>query len=394
MCVREEQLPQHRFYPAPIFAFVNLRRIAAIVTFCAASLVHSQATADHASGIAWKVRGTWRIEGTREPLLTGDPIHAGGLLQPTAEDATHSITILLPDGQSILYECFTARDCARGFRVPALFRQPDPFSAEMLARIRAVLRRQQGPEEANPAPQSHLAKDEAVAVLGSANRIEIGGIASNLPNGAYVGDLVSVGSRYPSQSGMPLQKSGRTIALAVPGPGLFLLTISDSMKWPRIQLMIGVVAASDTAVAKGFDREHALLAKWIDDLFGWPVHDFQRAYLEALMLSIKPLPNRDMRVPIAHPPRTDVTAEPTFSPRPGMVAGNVAVTLHCATPGASIHYSVDTSQPLETSPIYRAPVIMTTLPLTIKAFASAPGKKDSPVVTGNFRVSQRLERPE
>jgi hypothetical protein len=53
-----------------------------------------------------------------------------------------------------------------------------------------------------------------------------------------------------------------------------------------------------------------------------------------------------------------------------------------------MHYTVDGSQPLNSSPIYGAPIMVKGTALTIKAFASAPGKKDSPVVTGIFRVAE------
>lgn len=257
----------------------------------------------------------------------------------------------------------------------------------MLARVGAVLVRERQPGKTGPASQSHVAKDEAVAALRPGNTIEIGGIVSKLPNGKYFGDLVSVGARYPTRSGIPLQKSGPSIALQVPGPGLYLLSIFDAMRWPRIQFMIAIEAASNDRVANAFHEQQALLGEWIESFFGWPKHDFQRAFLESLMLDIKPVTDNTHRLVQENTP-AGVTAEPTFSPGPGMLRGNLAIALHCTTSGATIHYSVDTSQPRETSPIYHAPIVMTKLPLTIKAFASAPGKKDSPVVTGNFRIEE------
>jgi hypothetical protein len=68
------------------------------------------------------------------------------------------------------------------------------------------------------------------------------------------------------------------------------------------------------------------------------------------------------------------------------LAGDSDIVLHSETPGAVIHYTVDYSQPVATSPIYSAPIVIKGSGLTIKAFASAPGKKDSAVVTGTFRI--------
>jgi hypothetical protein len=69
-----------------------------------------------------------------------------------------------------------------------------------------------------------------------------------------------------------------------------------------------------------------------------------------------------------------------------LLAGDTAVTLRCEAQGATIHYTVDGSQPLASSPVYRAPIMVRGPELTIKAFAGVAGGKDSAVVTGIFRI--------
>jgi len=390
MCVNARHClpgPRHNrtIRPAPRI----VRGMFLLALAVAPAALRSQQASESPLGIAWNVRGTWRTPAAPAPLRTGDAIQPGSLLLPNPSASDHSITIFLLDGQSVLYECFTAKDCARGFRVPALYHAPAPFATEMLGRIRAVLVQQQrGQTAAAQATEPQIARDEAVAVLGQGNRIEIGGQAAALSNGEYFGDLRSIGARYPERLGIPLKKSGPSIALTVPGPGLYLLTIADSMKRPRIDFMIAVERAQGSRVSKDFQEAHALLTEWCDDFFGWPMHDFERAYLQSLMLGIRPLLGSSRETPSTDSPLPGVTAEPTFTPRPGMLAGDIAVTVRCATPGAVIHYTVDSSQPFENSPVYRAPVIMKRIGLTIKAFAQSPGKKDSAVVTGNFRIEQ------
>jgi hypothetical protein len=356
-----------------------------------ATVLAAQSANRRAPGIAWDVRGTWNVEGISAPIRTGDAVAPGSLLQPDVSAGDHSITILLPDGQRILNECFTAKDCERGFRVPALYRAPDLFTTEMLGRIRAVLVQQRGQTGAMPAKETHIARDEAVTVPGPGNRIEIGGLAAALSNGEYFGDLRSVDARYPQRSGLPLEKFGRSIVFTVPGPGLFLLTIIDSMKRPRIDFMIAVAPTPGSSVIKNFHEAHALLTEWREDYFAWPMHDFQRAYLQSLMLNFRPTPASEQKITSTDPPPSGVTAEPTFTPRPGVLAGDIAVTLRCATSGAVIHYTVDSSQPFESSAAYRAPIVMKKIPLRIKAFAESPGMKDSPVVTGNFRIQNEKD---
>jgi Chitobiase/beta-hexosaminidase C-terminal domain len=84
----------------------------------------------------------------------------------------------------------------------------------------------------------------------------------------------------------------------------------------------------------------------------------------------------------------EVAGEPKFSPEPGLFNGDTEVTLRCNTPGCVIHYTFDNSQPLANSPVYGAPISVKGTELTIKAFVSAPGKKDSAVVTGIYRIRE------
>jgi hypothetical protein len=89
---------------------------------------------------------------------------------------------------------------------------------------------------------------------------------------------------------------------------------------------------------------------------------------------------------IAETHLVSVTGEPQLFPQPGVFARDTMVTLRCDTPGAIIHYTVDSSQPVDSSPVYGAPISVEGTELTIKAFASVPGRKDSAVVTGIYRI--------
>lgn len=83
---------------------------------------------------------------------------------------------------------------------------------------------------------------------------------------------------------------------------------------------------------------------------------------------------------------TAVSGEPTFSPQAGFLRGDTEVALRCDTPGATIHYTVDSSQPTADSPVYTGPISVKGEGLTIKAFSSMPGRRDSPVVTAVYRI--------
>jgi hypothetical protein len=142
-------------------------------------------------------------------------------------------------------------------------------------------------------------------------------------------------------------------------------------------------------VRASFHDAQALFKDWNDDFQGWPIHDFQRAYLEALILGINPQMPRALWTPAkVKASGPGLVAEPVFTPKPGLLRDDTAVMLRCATPGATIHFTIDNSQPFASSPVYSAPIIVKGTALTIKAFATANGKKQSSVVTGIFRIGE------
>jgi Chitobiase/beta-hexosaminidase C-terminal domain len=368
----------------PGFA-LGLVLVFVLVFFLAGVVLCAQGSIRTAPGIAWNVRGVWLAEGWRMPIRSGDPIVPGSLLEPGAKEAAHSITILLPDGQRILYECFTAIDCARGFRVPKLYRNPEPFAVGMLARIQAVLARQDREPKIDRAP--HLASDEVVAELDANNRVVFGGLSASLSDGDYNGDLQSLSSESVRRLSVPLHKNGDSATLQLPGPGLYELIVSDSITGPRINVLLAAVRRGQgSASIKNFQDARKMMQDWDEYYQGWPIHDFQRAYLQALMIGITPPLDARTLTRASIVIRQGVTAEPEFTPRAGVFSGDTAVSLQCGTPGAVIHYTVDTSEPFESSPVYQAPVMVKGTALTIKAFSESPGRKDSAVVTGIFRI--------
>jgi hypothetical protein len=82
-------------------------------------------------------------------------------------------------------------------------------------------------------------------------------------------------------------------------------------------------------------------------------------------------------------------ATPKFSPAPGVRDGcdpGVIVTLSTATPGASIFFTTDGSDPGPTSQRYNDPVAVPET-TTLRAYAIAPCMKDSAVATGTYTLN-------
>ena len=78
-------------------------------------------------------------------------------------------------------------------------------------------------------------------------------------------------------------------------------------------------------------------------------------------------------------------AAPTFNPEPGQVKVGSTVSISCETDGATIYYTVDGTTPTAESSVYSSPITVNEA-ITIKAFASKAGMKDSKVVAAAYTV--------
>ena len=364
-----------------------LLSIAALLPFgpIAAGQGHS-----NAPGVAWRVIGQWRTDRSAMAISDGEAILPGSLLQAAGDSREHSITILLPDGQRVLYECYAERDCARGFRVPSLYRRPEPIGVDLLNRVNAVEKqRASAPGEKQQRSEFPVPRDEAVSPLGPGNQVQIGGLASRLYSGTYFYTVSSLSNPSQTQPRREFKKQGDSVNLTLPSAGLFDVLITDEMNTPRIDLLVAAVQQPAGAeIVKLFQRVEALLKDWNEDYQGWPLHEFRRDYLRSVMLSIEPTHSADKSASMSstQTPVPNAACEPQFDPAPGVFKADLEVRLQCNTPGAIVHYTVDGSEPLQGTTIYRAPIEVKGTALTIKAFATASGKKDGPVVTGIFRI--------
>lgn len=77
----------------------------------------------------------------------------------------------------------------------------------------------------------------------------------------------------------------------------------------------------------------------------------------------------------------------TATPAPGSVAAGSTLTLSSATPGATLYYTTDGSDPRTstTRKIYSSPIVANTL--TVRAYATAPGMADSAVSSMSYTLN-------
>ncbi len=78
-------------------------------------------------------------------------------------------------------------------------------------------------------------------------------------------------------------------------------------------------------------------------------------------------------------------AAPTFDPAAGEVASGTEVAISCATSGATIHYTVDGTDPTSSSATYSSPIEITAT-TTIKAIAVKEGMADSEIASATYTI--------
>ena len=84
-------------------------------------------------------------------------------------------------------------------------------------------------------------------------------------------------------------------------------------------------------------------------------------------------------------PPTPVVATPTFTPDAGTYFEEQTVSIACTTEDATIHYTLDGSDPTEESPVYGAPLTISET-TTIKAIAMKEGYDNSAIAEATYTI--------
>jgi len=88
-------------------------------------------------------------------------------------------------------------------------------------------------------------------------------------------------------------------------------------------------------------------------------------------------------------PSTPVVATPTFTPEAGTYYEEQTVTITCATEGATIHYTIDGTNPTEESPVYGDPLTISET-TTVKAIAMKEGYDDSAIAEATYTIQTEV----
>lgn len=85
----------------------------------------------------------------------------------------------------------------------------------------------------------------------------------------------------------------------------------------------------------------------------------------------------------------EAVAAPVFSVKAGAVEEGTEVAITCETEGATIHYTVDGTEPTEASATYSAPIVVDK-EMTIKAIAVKEGLTNSVVVSAEYTIAKTV----
>ena len=82
-------------------------------------------------------------------------------------------------------------------------------------------------------------------------------------------------------------------------------------------------------------------------------------------------------------------ANPTFTPAAGSFIQARQVTIACATEGATIHYTIDGTDPTANSPVYAEPFTVSAT-TTVKAIAMKEGMNDSGISSATYTIIEQM----
>jgi hypothetical protein len=243
------------------------------------------------TGMVWERHGDWHLNGSSETLRLGEALPPGGLITAGADGSTHSMIILLPDGQRLLCECFDAKTCSQGFRVPAITPTPKPVVWDMFVAVRNILLlRPVAAETAFPIPvgRAEMAGHfEMVAPVSPQGEISIAPALRVLPLGQYSLTVMKEGQQSAASTIPAVQpldwNSARSLAqVRVGGVGLYHIRVTDPSYIPRIEIeVLATSPASYPAEAAGLKQTRETILGWSHIQEGWPLHPFLRVYLES-----------------------------------------------------------------------------------------------------------------
>ena len=209
------------------------------------------------SGMVWKKQGNWHVNGSTSTLRLGEAMLPGSLVT-AGNDKIDSLTVLMPDGQRLLFECSEAHACAQGFRIPEMIHRPTSVTWAMFVAVRNVLLLRPATDTApfpTPVGRAETAgRFEIVAPIEANGQISTATALRDLPAGNYLLAVSRYGQSSDAVTRQPLlwKKLADRGLVKVEGPGLFRLQVTDASDVLRLDIeVLATPAATRYARSSG-----------------------------------------------------------------------------------------------------------------------------------------------
>jgi hypothetical protein len=250
----------------------------ASICLLAVPLFANAMQAQTADGIAWEVKGNWRVNHT-QVIRRGNPIAPGSLLA-TDSSTNASIVVLLPDGQRLLFECHDSHTCAQGFRVPALIAKPEDDAVGLFETVRAAMHQ---PESSTPLLPPTTTEAEAIVALQKDGSILLRQALGGLPPGQYKMAVLEGSGQPVSEKSLDWAGAHGDGQLSLPHAGIYRLRLFGSLGGERMRVLLlaespELYSSRQTAFAAAKKE----LQEWNESFPGWPVHEWLQLYLREL----------------------------------------------------------------------------------------------------------------
>lgn len=268
-------------------------QVACVALLSVAASSFAQTPVPQFSGMVWERHGDWHINGSSNSVRLGEAVPPGSLLTGGVSDSTHSLVILMPDGQHLLCECFDAQTCNQGFRAPSITPPPAPAVWNTFVAVRNILLlRPATAEAAFPAEtgrESLVGRREVVAAITASEEISLAPALRDLPSGSYALTVTRDDGRDVPAAPQVLDwdVSRGTASLRIDGVGLYRIRVSDPRKTSRLDIeVLAAPPAAQQREAAGLTTVRKTVQQWSTTNPGWSLHDFLRAYLQSRAIAL------------------------------------------------------------------------------------------------------------
>ena len=221
------------------------------------------------------------------------------------------------------------------------------------------------------------------------------GIVNDFSEGDQIANLMGTKTTYQNQVEMTVSAYESSSAANVGTITPITLTISELknnystydaqlVKIENVTFPDGFTGGNSTIITQGDDSLTMYKRFSIDTTIaaGSTLNITGFAAIYGSTIQLYPRNNQDFTIQLP----TVVT--PVFSPVAGSYADSVTVSITCATEGAEIRYTTDSTEPTEDSPLYSTPITLTTT-TTVKAKAFLTGWLASETATAVYVITSQ-----